>query len=113
MGRPYNHQYLNADTSRCGTMLCSGCGKQIVDGQYRCYQRNKSYDWAYVTHHRNCCSDDPKWQWLDAQCELEKARSAEFLIAAVEFRDKWGVSDLDELIEELSLSSASEGRIAA
>ena len=102
MGRPYGHQYCDASSSSHGTMRCGGCGKQITEGPYRVYQRTKAYDWYYVTFHRACCADDPMWAKKDAAREASLARDLRLYAAAVQFRDTWGVDDLDDLIERLS-----------
>ena len=53
---------------------------------------------AYISQHRACSLDDPKWLRIDAQrvkaAEREKARRADFQI----FIDKYGMPD--DLIEE-------------
>ncbi|AXQ68940.1 hypothetical protein HOU00_gp185 [Caulobacter phage CcrPW] len=102
MGRPYDHQYYCDTGSRHGEMRCGGCGKPITEGPYRVYKRTKAYDWYYVTFHRACCEDDPQWAKLDAAREASLARDQRLYAAAVRFRDKWQVDDLDDLIERLS-----------
>ena len=74
MGKPYGHQYLNAATSSHGTMQCGACGKKIVEGEYRCYQRSGGGDWYYVTHHRACCADDAGWAKKDKTNRVHEAR---------------------------------------
>lgn len=102
MGRPYGHQYCDASSSRHGEMRCGGCGKPIIEGQYRVYQRSKAYDWYYVTFHRRCCADDPQWAKLDAAREDSLIHDMRLYAASIQFRELWGVDDLDDLIERLS-----------
>jgi len=108
MGRPYGHQYQSALSSSTGTMVCAACNKAIVVGEYRSYMRSKSYDWAYVVHHRDCCADDPQWAKRDrAKGDGDKMRAAQ-LADAIAFRDKWDCADLDELIDSLAPADPDE-----
>jgi len=106
MGQPYGHQLLNAATSSTGEMNCSTCKKPITDGEYLSYQKTANWDWHYVTHHRICSMSNPKWAAMwdkrDRQVAAHLARNEALLAAAVEFRDKWKVGDLDDLIERLT-----------
>lgn len=103
MGRPYGHEY-RSDGS-VGTMICAGCGKPITGGEYRSYMRSKSHDWRYIIHHRECCSDDPVWAKRDAKKVSEAQDRRDLLAAAIAFRDRWKIGDLDELIDELAEAS--------
>lgn len=90
--------YSDARCSGHGTMQCTACGKPITEGEYRYRQKSKGGDWGYVAQHRTCTLDDPRWAELDenraASLEQQKALSR----ACREFREKWGVSELDDHI---------------
>lgn len=94
--RHYN--YSNARYSSSGTMVCSFCNKKITTGDYRYYETPN----AYISQHRACCADDPHWKELDNEQAALDHRNAEMLADATAFRAKWGVSDLDDLIGDLS-----------
>lgn len=100
MGRPYDFEYR--ESGSVGTMICGACNKAITSGQYRCYKRSKSYDWYYVTHHRECCADDPAWAKLDQQKKDHINHNIALLDACKKFRDKWKIDDLDQLIDDLN-----------
>jgi len=108
MGKPYSHQYFG-EGSGCshGTMVCAKCSRKIVPGaSYRVYQQSckDDYgqpDWMYVAHHRECCADDPQWAKRDAAEVKYKSDQGVRITAFKEFAAKWGITELDDLIEEL------------
>jgi hypothetical protein len=89
--------YCNVSHSSHGLMKCALCGKKITEGDYRTREKPK----AYVTWHRACCLEDPKWAQIEADRATHSERIRNMHADAIVFRGKWGVSDLDELIEEL------------
>lgn len=90
------------DVNGCavGTMICGTCGMKITEGEFRYRKKSRGGDWRYVQHHRACCSDDPEWRRRDAAKDSEKERQEAFIAACVEFRNKWGIHDLDNYIPE-------------
>lgn len=102
MGRPYDHQYLDTRGASCGTMICGGCNSPIREGQFRAYKRTKNYDWGFVTHHRACCSEDPAWAKQDVAAAAHEQHCSDLRAAAIAFRDRWIITDLDELIRDLA-----------
>lgn len=118
MSTTYDFQLLNAATSKTGTMLCSTCHHDITEGDFLSYRKSSKGDWAFVTHHRECSMVNPKWaaMWAKRECEDEwkNKRSRALLAEAKEFREKWGVEALDDLIEDLSgvLACAASSHMA-
>jgi hypothetical protein len=97
MGKLYDHQYMKPGGGSAGTMICPTC-RNHIDGQHdewRCAKRNKDGDWGYVTHHRNCCADDPQWAINDAAESSAKRRWAKL---------KAEVADLVERYPEFSIA---------
>lgn len=88
--------YANGTSQKIGLMICSRCSKPIT-GEYR--NREREYD--YVLEHRECCPEDPRWQVIDRDREKVRTDCATMLAEAKAFRDKWDVSDLDDLINGL------------
>lgn len=92
--------YSDAQSSSAGTMICTACGKKITGGRYRYRQKSKGYDWGYVAQHEACTTEDPKWAEMDAAQDRARIRYEAFMRACVEFRERWGVDDLDHYIQE-------------
>lgn len=97
MSRKRHYVYVALPWSSVGLMCCSCCGKKITEGQYRYFETEE----AYVPQHRACCEDDPEWKQLDKEQAIREQQRSDMLADAIAFRDKWGVTDLNELIEEL------------
>lgn len=90
--------YTDASTGRMtGLMVCCTCHKKIESGMYRYYDAGKSY----VNQHRHCCEDAAAWKKIDRQIAEMTEHNRQFLKACIEFRDKWHVSELNEIIENL------------
>lgn len=64
-------------------MQCGACNKSITEGEYRVYQKTGKHDWWYVTHHRACCADDPKWAKKDA-ADQKRQHTLDQIDAAVQ-----------------------------
>lgn len=92
-----NQGYADAKNVHIGTMQCTVCGKQILDGQFR-YSETKH---GFSTQHRNCVTDDNAWKKLDAKANKLKENNLCRLAAYIEFRDKWGTNALDDEITQL------------
>lgn len=100
MGKPYNYRYLNTSHSRCGDMICGECRQPISEGEYRVYQKScPDEGWRFVTHHRECSANDIAWEAKDKIEQNRKDHNNKLRQAAIAFRDKWGISDLDDLID--------------
>jgi hypothetical protein len=82
-------------------MVCCSCGKPIEAGEYRWREKAD----AYVTQHRACSPDAPEWRSLDANRKAQSGHNERLLAAAVAFRARWSVDDLDDLIEGLTPSN--------
>lgn len=92
------YSYHLAPTSSHGLMRCAACNKHIAEGQYRVREKTE----AYVTWHRACTDADPNWMKLDTEQHDRHVRNKAFQAACIAFRDKWGVTDLNDYIEEAS-----------
>lgn len=105
MSTAYDIQYHLAPFSgSIGTMVCDHCGEPILAKIKDFREAKKSCTlegWRYVLHHRACLSDQAGF------IKLERDRTAlidhreRLLKAAIDFRDRWGVNDLDDLIDNL------------
>jgi hypothetical protein len=89
--------YGDAATSRHGLMICGACREPITQGQYR-YRELPD---RFVTHHRDCSLDDPRWASLDRRAEAEVRRIDELRAEARAFYEKWGVTDLSDWLEQV------------
>ena len=88
-------------SSSHGLMRCHVCGKRITEGEYRYRATYKHFEHTgYATGHRDCTTDDPMWAARDSRVEAQEARRNALSIAAREFKAKWGVDELDDLIFE-------------
>ena len=96
-------QYVDSRYAAHGTMRCNACGKP-VQGQYRVRDGRA----GFVLMHRACSADDPKWARLDIEADAREVRADELRRAAIAFRKRWGVSELDELIESLGGEDGTE-----
>jgi hypothetical protein len=92
--------YADARGSSCGTMQCTVCGNPVVDGRYRYRKKYKHGDWGFQVQHEVCSSSDPKWAEIDAGNAQMIVRQYELSDACKAFKQKWGVTDLDEYIIE-------------
>lgn len=89
------YSYHTAPGSSHGLMRCAACHKPIDDGQYRVREKAD----AFVTWHRSCTEVDPNWMKLDTENHDREERNKAFIAACIAFRDKWGVTDLDEYVD--------------
>ncbi|OZI59916.1 hypothetical protein [Bordetella genomosp. 11] len=105
MAKLRNYSYAEASSVQVGLMRCSVCNGKIRRGQFRYYATPD----AYVSQHRSCCADDPKWKKLDEQAAAWRARQVALLADAQAFRAKWQISDLDELIDGLAATTKATG----
>ena len=97
MGKPYDHRYFfSATSARCGTMVCSGCHKQIEgeNTHYVAYKKSKAYDWGFVTFHRSCYHSDAGWT------KQEKAKKD------LEDKNAMIVADMQALAKKHKITSA-------
>lgn len=93
--------YSCVRSSSHGLMRCHVCGKHITEGEYRYRATYNHYEHTgYVTAHRDCTTDDPEWAAKDKRMEEAWARRKALSIAAREFKAKWDVDELDDLIFE-------------
>lgn len=92
--------YHDVSYARHGTMQCTACGTPITEGEYRCRQKFKRGDWKYVTQHRGCTPEDPSWGERDERREESIEKHKALSRACREFREKWGVEELDDYIIE-------------
>lgn len=99
MGRAFDFEYLDAAGNKCGEMVCASCSQKITTGEFRAYKRHRRGDWVFVTHHRACCADAPGWVIHDAARAKHEKTVGDLLEAAKEFRRRWDIDDLDDLIE--------------
>lgn len=90
--------YASAQNMKLGPMNCFVCGKKISTGLYRYREKPE----CYVVQHRACVPDDPQWARIDAENAQYQKRNQEMLADCIALRDKWQISDLDELIDALS-----------
>lgn len=106
MSKNHKYDYADASYSRCGLMNCAACGKKIESGEFRYRMAYDKWfnDTGYVTFHRACTENDPNWKKQDAQRAANAERNSNMLKACIEFKAMWGVSELDELIDELKES---------
>lgn len=93
-----NHMYADSAFTRVGTMICSRCQKPISDGLFRYKNGGK----GFTSVHRACCADDPSWGTVDGEQRRREKHNADFIAACKAFREKWGISDLDDYIDALS-----------
>lgn len=89
--------YENSSSAAHGRMRCSVC-RQPIQGEYRVRDAGN----AFVTQHRACCPADPMWARLDRNRAAQAKHYNDLLQAAIAFRDRWGITELDELIESLA-----------
>lgn len=89
--------YTNATSGSHGLMRCCSCGKAI-EGEYRVRDAGSKF----VTQHRACSRDDPMWARIDRERNAKAKHYNDLRQAAIAFRDRWGISDLDDLIESLA-----------
>lgn len=105
MGKLYDFQYMKPGRGSAGLMVCPVC-RNAIDGardEWRCAKRNKDGDWGYVTHHRNCCAEDPQWAKNDAFEDRASKRIAELrreLADLVARYPEYSVGDFLESDEE-------------
>jgi hypothetical protein len=88
MARRKRHlRYEYESHNRHGLMKCQLCNKKIEPGlSYRWWETAD----AYLSEHRSCTEDDPKWAQLD-KLKQERLDWAEaYNQACEEFLAKWG-----------------------
>jgi len=110
MGRPYDYAYQTAGHAMTGAMQCAGCGQQIVEGEYRSYKRSKHGDWGYVTHHRDCCSDDPRWRSRDQKAERQRAALADLDRQAAALVAHFPGFDVIGAVQDAALAASPEAK---
>lgn len=79
-------------------MRCNTC-KKGIKGQYRSWFSYKLD--GYINDHKACCIDDPMWNKLENNELKLKEYHKSLLDACQEFKEKWNVDELDDLIESL------------
>lgn len=91
-----NRHYYYADVryQKSGTMQCCACGKKITEGPYRYHETTD----AYVSCHRSCCPEDPKWLALDQEEQASIERRRLFEADVLAFYDKWGAPDEEDFM---------------
>jgi hypothetical protein len=95
MSRKNRHYYYaDARYQKSGTMQCCACGKKITEGPYRYHETTD----AYVSCHRSCCPEDPKWLALDQEEQASIERRRLFEADVLAFYDKWGASDEEDFM---------------
>lgn len=87
--------YCDAGNSFHGRMVCVSCHKSIDDGEYRCRETKD----AYITQHRACSASDPMWAKRDGERVKLLVRERELHRDALAFVAKWGVVDLQDVID--------------
>ena len=95
-------EWIHSHVASCrtGTMQCTVCNLPITEGRYRHRVKHRRGDWGYVNQHEACSTDDLMWAEWDRLVEAQEARLKALSIAAREFKAKWGVDELDDLIFE-------------
>lgn len=88
--------YADAAVARTGLMICTACRKGIETGEFR----YRETDDAYLPQHRSCSANDPEWAKIDALNTVRAERDREFVKACAAFKAKWGVSDLDDYLDD-------------
>jgi hypothetical protein len=101
----YDKTIANAASSSYGEMLCSYCKERITTGQFLAAKKtiDRWGDWEYVTMHRKCSETDHAKTWgaFDLKKASDTYQQQQLLAACKEFRGKWNVSELDDLIQDL------------
>ena len=83
--RNFHYEYESHNTH--GRMKCQICGKKIEKGSsYRWWETTD----AYLSEHRSCTEDDPKWKVFDKQKQDALDWQEEYDQACKEFLEKWG-----------------------
>lgn len=100
-----NWHYAHASSQQVGTMVCIKCQQLIDCGQFKWYENFKQD--AYLSMHRSCSEEDPKWGILDAEGEKNILDWRRRLEAYKAFRDQWNESALNEEIEDMERSLES------
>jgi hypothetical protein len=95
-----NWSYAHAGGMKLGPMVCACCGKK-VEGWYRFREKPDKY----VVQHRECTQDDPTWAAMDAREAASRERHQALVKACIEFRAKWGITELDEIIGDAEATS--------
>jgi hypothetical protein len=92
--RKRNYHYTDAARAAIGIMVCSVCRKAITEGEYRYFDNGD----AYINQHRACTEDDAEWALMDRQRFEGMIWHSKFVAACIEFKAKWGVTELDDYI---------------
>lgn len=100
--------YSDVAQSSHGRMICVTCGKEITSGQYRYRQKSKRGDWHYQVQHEKCCLEDSAWAKMDKERKARQANAVELSNACIAFKNKWGVSDLDDYILEADFAQLAK-----
>lgn len=83
--RTFHYEYESH--SRHGQMKCQLCHKEIKPGlSYRWWETSD----AYLSEHRSCTEDDPKWKELDKNKQVVQDWQKAYKEACDEFLQKWG-----------------------
>lgn len=75
------HHIGNADSIRCGNMICSRCGEKIDSGDYlirerkNFHHRGNETDETYI-YHRECSKEYKIWEEHDKKTEQSHAEAS-------------------------------------
>lgn len=92
-----NWKYAQAETRKCGTMICTHCKQPISSGDYRYYETEE----AFHCQHRACSEQDLTWAMLDKRVVEHIAGLRQKLDEYKTFRDRWDEVALNDEIESL------------
>lgn len=99
-------KYADAEGHKTGTMVCRLCGRKIISGEYRYKEAHHRFEFVgYVSHEHRSCADKGDAGWLIRENE-RTAKSKEIaakLVAFKAFSKQWGLSALDDDIEDMEL----------
>lgn len=106
MSKGYDHQYFINCLDRRGDMICNKCRKEIGGvgkaTDYRAYKKSKGFDdWYYVTHHRECCSDDPQWEVEEAKRRERQEREQNLNNDIKALIEKYGEDEVRNMLEDI------------
>lgn len=83
--REFHYEYESRN--RHGKRICQICHKEIKAGlSYRWWETTD----AYLSEHRSCTEDDPKWKEFDKQKQSKQEWEESYMLAYKEFLEKWG-----------------------
>jgi hypothetical protein len=97
-------RYVHTSNHTIGTMVCCSCNKLITDGDFR-YRDNGN---GFTVQCRPCSKDADQWKRVDHDRAASRQADRALLKEARQFKAKWGIFDLDDLIEQLSSNTAED-----